>query len=518
MQPAPLRGRTQEMASITAALQSARGGHGCVVVVEGPPGIGKSRLLAEAAAHARRSGVAVAAAQADELDQLTPFAPLLLALQGMQPPVFGDSQLRALPSMADRRLWVADEVTGLLEAYASNRTVLVIMDDLQWCDPASLFALRVLPERLAGSPVAWLLAHPGEPVPPLAAALLSSLLAQGAMRLWLGPLPAEALGELAADLLQARPGEDLLQLVTQSQGSPFLAAELIRGLQVSGGIEVRGGVARLTSTQLPPQFRQAIRGRLARLTRPARQLLAAGCVLGRVFSLADAAAVLGLPAGPLLAAVQEVIDSDVLTGEAAMLAFRHDLLRQAVYADTAEPVRQLLHRRAAARLTARGAQVAAAAHLLASAGPDEPDVARMLTEAADRMVAAAPTVAARLMTRALELTPTGSPGRRAVAARAVTHLRLAGQLADVERLAGELLAAGEPEPDVEAEARLALSGALRAPARGPAPCADPARGRRKIRRPARRLRPCGPAPRPRPGTRSSRGPHRGSHLARWAVP
>lgn len=462
----PLRGRAGEMAAVTAALRHAGSGGGCVIVVEGPPGIGKSRLLAEAADHARGSGFAVATAQADELDQLTPFAPLLLALTGTQAPIVAGSQFQGLSSVADQRLWVTDRLAGLLEAYATGRSVLVIIDDLQWCDPASLFALRVLPQRLAGSPVAWLLAHHGGPVPAPVGAVLRPLLAHGAIRLRLDPLSADAVRELAADLLQASPGDDLLRLTASSQGNPFLAVELLRGLQASGGIQIAGGVARLTGAPLPPQFRHVIRERLGRLDGPARRLLAVGSVLGRSFTVADAAALLGVSAGQLLPAVQDGIDAYVLTEDQAMLAFRHDLLRQAVYADLAEPVRRALHRDAATQLMATGGTpAAAAAHLLAGVGPGDPGAARQLTEAADSVAATAPIIAAQLMTRALELTPPGSRDRPATAARAVTFLRLAGQLADVQQLADEVLSAGEPEPDLEAEARLALSGALRSDGR-----------------------------------------------------
>ena len=220
----PLRGRETELASLGELADSLRAGACGVVVVEGAAGIGKSRLLAEARSRAAAGGLLVAAGGADELDQVTPWAPLLGALGSSEPPVLASGELGSLRSLGDQRLAVIERMQAALERASSSRPVLVVLDDLQWADTATLLALGSLPLSLFSYPVGWLLALRPLPARPALDGLLDRLAEVGAIRLHLG-LP----GDEAAVAVMHQAVNEL------APSSPGAAADLaLRVLELAG--------------------------------------------------------------------------------------------------------------------------------------------------------------------------------------------------------------------------------------------------------------------------------------------
>ena len=140
------------------ALSSLRLGMGVVVVVEGTPGIGKSRLLAEAMRMAGRRKVRVCLGEADPSEAVVELAPLLRALFDGAAPLLERSALPAVRGGPEQRYWLVQDLESLLEGAAAAGPVLVCLDDLQWADGGTLAALRALPARLESVPVAWVLA------------------------------------------------------------------------------------------------------------------------------------------------------------------------------------------------------------------------------------------------------------------------------------------------------------------------------------------------------------------------
>src|SRR5258708_36531055 len=104
----PLRGRDAEMAAIDAELGAARDGRGSVLLVEGGPGLGKSRLLEEAVSLAGRAGVRAAVGRADVDDNVVPMGPLMSACFGGDAPLLDRSDLAALRALRE------DRYSGLL--------------------------------------------------------------------------------------------------------------------------------------------------------------------------------------------------------------------------------------------------------------------------------------------------------------------------------------------------------------------------------------------------------------------
>ena len=144
---------------------------------------------------------------------------------------------------------MVDHIRTLLERRAAASPVLVGLDDLQFADPATLFALRLLAQQLASYPLVWSLsrctARPGG-----AGVLFDLLGSDGATRLTLAPLADEAVAGLMADALGAVPDPALTALASGAAGNPFLLVELIRGLQEENAIRISQGRAALVSRAL----------------------------------------------------------------------------------------------------------------------------------------------------------------------------------------------------------------------------------------------------------------------------
>ena len=457
----PLRGRVAELARLDDAIASTRAGASDIVVFEGPAGIGKSRLLAAACERAASGGTLVLRGAADELDQVTPWGPLLHALTACGQPVLDPADLGAARAMADQRLAIIERMRTALEKASARQPLLIAIDDLQWADAATLLALGVLPGELFSYPVGWLLACRPLPAAPALAGLLARLAAAGASRLHVGPLAPLDAAELAADIAGAGSHEELAGLITSAEGNPFYIIEL-----------TRAALRQPDGEATAPAVRAAVATHLRSLSPAARQLLSVASVLGRGFSVAELAEMTGHPASQLLPGLDEALTAEVLAESADQLAFRHDLLRNAVYDGLAASARLALHRDAAGALRRTGASTARiAGHLAIGARPGDPEAVSALAAAARDLLPTSPRPAADLATRALALLGDSPPPgntdnadntdntRHELTLTAVHALVLAGQRAAAVELAEDYLAGHAPPASVEAALQLQLRAA-----------------------------------------------------------
>jgi hypothetical protein len=178
----PLRGRDAEVAALERMVRGLGDGAGGALVVTGTPGIGKSRLIADAVQHARTAGVLVADGRAQEFLAVSPMAPLLAALQHGDPPVLDRHVLRALERPGDQRYWLVEELAERLEARSLECPLIIVLDDLQWSDDATLAAAWMLRQWLASAPVAWVLAARAPGARPAVTRLLDDFVTSGATR------------------------------------------------------------------------------------------------------------------------------------------------------------------------------------------------------------------------------------------------------------------------------------------------------------------------------------------------
>jgi DNA-binding CsgD family transcriptional regulator len=423
-----LRGRDAPLAELSVTLDRVRGGGaGAVILVEGAAGMGKTRLLDEAARMARRMDFAVGrgGAQPGEGVEL---APLMDAIFEGDPPPLEPGALRELPAVPEQRYWLLQELQSLLERAALERPIFLALDDLQWADAGTASALRILSSRLSGLPIAWVVALQ----PPQGSSRISTtagyLDRAGAERIVLGSLDQATVVQIGRDLTGGTPSHSLVTLMGGAQGSPFLLTELLTGLLDERRVRVEYGEARVTDSRLPARVHASMRGRLGALSDAARESAVLAASLGRTFSFGELAAMLERPPSAVLAPVEQLIDASILVDRDGDLGFRHDITRDAVRESVPSSVRRALDRQAVDVLLENGARPGEVAAQLADSAVlgDEAAVAT-LSNAAEVMGANDPSAGADLSRRALELAPTTYPRRAELVAATALLLHAAGR-------------------------------------------------------------------------------------------
>ena len=181
--------------------------------------------------------------------------------------------------------------------------------------------------------------------------------ARGAEHVLLGPLSADEAAHLAGEVVGLPAGPRLLEQVAGAAGNPLFVIELVRALDDEGAIDVRDGRAEARPASLPPTLRLTFLRRLSLLPEDALNMLRVASILGSTFSLAELALLAGRSAAQLVPALAAAVDAGLLSESGDRLAFRHDLVRDAIYHDLPVAVRKGLHREAGAVLGGAGAPV-----------------------------------------------------------------------------------------------------------------------------------------------------------------
>ncbi|MFI0986774.1 helix-turn-helix transcriptional regulator [Streptomyces exfoliatus] len=465
----PLRGRDAELAFIEARLDALDRGEGGIIRVEGPVGIGRSRILAEAAAAAGRRGTRVFEGAADPDEQFVPLGPLLDGLLSGEEPLPGALRLRDLATTPGQRFWLLQELGDRLRETARNGPLLVVLDDLQWCDDLTLLTFNTLAAGLSSHPILWLVAVRGGSVPSGVRTTLDRIRRAGAHELALGALDDEVTARITEDVLGAAPDHDLLRVARRAEGVPQLLVELLGSLREA--VTIENGTARLTAGPPAPRRLPSVVRRLDQLSDEARELVHTAAAVGAPVTVALLAELLGRPSAALITAVREALDADLLTESGDRLAFRHDLIREAVEAGLPLPLRQALRGHAAEpppgtvaspveRPGPSAGRAPAEAAEAAEAGGARPrdvtEADRLRTAAAD-LAATAPGPAAERSLKALELTTADAPERPRVIAETIPLLWQTGRAAQARELGASALAAGGLGPEDEARIRLALA-------------------------------------------------------------
>jgi DNA-binding CsgD family transcriptional regulator/tetratricopeptide (TPR) repeat protein len=457
----PLVGRDDAARLLHAALVAVTRGNGDCVAIEGPAGIGKSRMLTEAASRASGLGLTVAEGRATELDRIAPFSTLLTALSSCDPPVLDKADLADLRDHADSRFWLIDRLGGILETYSHRRPLVVSLDDVQWADELTALTLRVIVPALRSSPVLWLLARRPLPVRSAPQYAFDWLIAEGARRLALKPLPEAAVAELCAKVIGAVPKDSLRELVAGSGGNPFLLESLLTGLREGDRVQIENGTAIVAGTGLPVSFVTAVDQRLRDLPADARRLLDAAAVLRRACTLHEIAGLLETQAVRLLDSARDCVESGVLVDDGTTLSFQHDLVREAVYSGLPGPARQALHRMAVDVLQIEGRSAPEIAeHLIRGANPGDTRTLTVVRDAVVQVAATAPGAGADLILGALGTFSGRDPERTRLIADAVRLLASAGRLTEARELGESYLRRGLDAP-VEAAVLLGLAEALK---------------------------------------------------------
>ncbi|MGY4652546.1 AAA family ATPase [Mycobacterium sp. URHB0021] len=400
-----LRGRSEAMSRALDALRRvSRTGQGALVVINGEPGIGKSAVLRAIVEQASRAGFSVGSGKAEQGDQIAPGAPLLVSLRSGPQPLLPGEAFASLAPLYDKPLWLVDRISALLEELAVHAPVLIAIDDVQWADRLTRFALRVLPARLAGSPVVWAVSSRWAPSDPLEEMIAGTDGATTLTRIALGPLTLDDIDDLATDRLGAQPSPQTRKLLGGVGGNPFWAVQVIDGL--ARRHERGQGLG-----DLHAELSVGVRGRLVGLSEQAAALIRLAAVWGRALGIADAGRLLGgVSEAQMGMLAREGVDNGLLGSADGELFFLHDLVRDAVYADIAPTDRRALHRLCARYVVGDGrSALAAATHFGASATRDDEEAVLALEQAARECLASMPDQAAELAQQAFALTSDTHP-------------------------------------------------------------------------------------------------------------
>jgi DNA-binding CsgD family transcriptional regulator len=450
--------RETELRALDVALRDSAEGQGGIVLVEAATGLGKSRLLAEAAALAAGRGARVLSASGRDLERDLPFG---VALQLFEKPVsrFDDAEReRFFSGSAGLAAPLVLEGTPVPEGLsaslhglywlsanlADERPLVLSIDDVHWCDPPTLRFLVYLAQRIQELPITAVLAvaagHPPKPDP-----LLDELRAHPATSLVrLEPLSEEAVARgLRESVLPDAEPLFARACHEATRGNPLLLAELAVELAMREVVPEDGN-ADVVRELAPESLSAAVLVRLRRLGEGAPELARAIAVLGDGAELRHAAPLADLPVERAIQLADALMGAGVLRREPG-LSFVHPVVRVAMDADRPEFERGEAHRRAAGMLMNEGASIKRVApHLLAGRPDNDPRAVEVLLEAGTRALAGgAPDSAIRLLRRALQEPP--PPERRADVLVALGRAEgAAGDPSAIERLTGALELIGEP--------------------------------------------------------------------------
>lgn len=441
------------------ALVKGRGG---AAFVEGEPGIGKSSLVRITAREAQATGCRVFWGTCDELSQAFPLLPLLDAMRGHTTAAGRGFQeaLEAHPEPGNRIDVVgkaAERLLIALDECCSLSPVMLVVDDLQFADPATVMTLNRLARSVHQLPL--LMIGMARPVPrreDLHA--LRRTLEPGCV-LTLPNLSESEVADLVANAVGGTPGSRLLRLAGGAAGNPLYVTEMVDALVRSQAVTRGNGRVEFTGVRPPVSLAAAIADRLEFLSPPARDVLRAAALLGADFSVSELAVVAGRRVSELVPILDEAILARVLLDARegasppedppgrAQLTFRHPLIRAALYESMPPAVRAAWHRDAAQSLAEDGAPAERVAQQLlpvldieGATGAADEWMVRWLTGSGQQLVGQAPRAAIRLLRWAVVGLPAGVAPHDLLTCRLADALFRVGDAPDAAEVATSALA------------------------------------------------------------------------------
>lgn len=464
----PLLEREHELSALDALLADAERGSGRLAVLEGPAGIGKTRLVSDLRQRAEARGHRVLSARGSELERDFAFGivrqllepvlrgadeaereRLMSGAAAFAEPVFAEHALDASPA-GDPSYGVLHGLYWLVANMTERGPALIVLDDAHWADRPSLRFLAFLSRRLEALPLGAVVAsRPDEPG--AESRILHGLCREvGVHPIVLEPLSPDAVAQVVRARLGA--GDDALGAACHevTGGNPFLVRELLVELaRRADDVAVSPKTVRELG---PAGVAAAASQRLTRLPPEASALARAVAVLGDGADVAHAAELEDLSPQAATIAADALIDAALLEA-GPPLRFVHPIVRAAIHADLGLAERSQAHARAARLLARYGGEAdAVALHLLATEPAGDDWVVETLRRAAGAARGrGAPEVAARYLRRALS-EPPEDPA--VVLVELGTAEALAGEPDASEHLRAALELASEPSLQVWATIEL----------------------------------------------------------------
>jgi predicted ATPase/DNA-binding SARP family transcriptional activator/pimeloyl-ACP methyl ester carboxylesterase len=387
-QGTPFVGRKQEYAQLVEMVKGVTSSAGRVILIEGEPGIGKSRLVEEVVRHAQNQGVVVLSSKCYEAEQHMPYQTVIdlvyqalagcpsetfqhlpahtLAELALLVPEIDQSfpNLPVLPAGLDqaRQARLFRSLQQFLTAPAGEQGLMLVIDDLHWTDEVTLQFLHYLARHIATQPVLLIGTFRSEEAAAneqLSAYLHTILQEPQSSHMVLNRLSLEDVSAWVASLPAPAPqAAELGQwLYRETEGNPFFLSSILQSLQEQGVLKEDGTTwqinlhplqAATSELTLPEALREAIRNRLHRVSKQARTILEVAAVYSGRFDLPVLSAVTAESELSLLDVVEDLTARQLLREDGeGRYDFFHDKIREVVYLDLSMMRRRLLHRRVA---------------------------------------------------------------------------------------------------------------------------------------------------------------------------
>jgi DNA-binding SARP family transcriptional activator/tetratricopeptide (TPR) repeat protein len=373
----PFVGRTPEITLLRELVSEAAAGHGRSVWIEGDPGIGKTELLTVALGDASERGCQLAWGAADQLGRRIPLQAVLDCL-GLDPAA-ADPRRAALarelhtePAGGDwggGQAAAAEKLVAFVRQACAVAPLVLVMDDLQWADDASVLLWGRLAAATRQLPLLLIASTRPEPTRRELSQLRRGVQARRGHTLDLLPLSEPDVELLIGQIVGGRPGASLRALAPRTAGNPLYAREMASSLIRQEAVHVVDGTAEVDLTaadEAPQSLLAAVRGTLDSLSSDTQDVLRNAALLGNEFGVTDVAVLTGRSPYELVRTFSEAVAAHVIVDAGTLLAFRHPFLRQALYDGIPRSLRSTLRRHAAQALSRAGAPVTRVAEQLAA--------------------------------------------------------------------------------------------------------------------------------------------------------
>jgi DNA-binding SARP family transcriptional activator/tetratricopeptide (TPR) repeat protein len=410
----PYVGRAAEIALLRELVQEAAAGHGRSVWIEGDPGIGKTELLTMALGDARDRGCQLAWGAADQLGRHIPLQAVLdcLGLDQAATDPHRAALVRELHAEPVGGGWggspssAAERLVAFVRQTCAAAPLVLVMDDLQWADDASVLLWGRLAAATRQLPLLLVAASRPEPTRRELAQLRRGVQARRGHTLDLQPLSEPDVEQLIGHIVGGSPGTGLRALAPRTAGNPLYARELAASLIRQDAVRIVDGTAEVDLTaadEAPQSLLAAVRGTLDFLSADTQDVLRNAALLGNEFGVSDVAVLTGRSPYELVRTFEEAVAAHVIVDAGPQLAFRHPFLRQALYDGIPRSLRSGLRRHAAQSLSQAGAPATRVAEQLA-AEPVVVDawVLDWLTTCHAALIHRAPAVAGELIRQVLD--------------------------------------------------------------------------------------------------------------------
>ncbi len=376
--------REEELASLKSALESVLSGRGQVVLVDGEPGIGKTRLVDELLVYARLRGCLASVGRCYEQEVNVPYLPFADALRTLLQGIpndrltaaagpFASELVKLVPDLAQRipgllpspplepdqeRLRLYQSVTRFVTELARTQSLVVVLDDLHWADAATLQLLRYLARNIRAERVLIVGTYRDVEVDrahPLSSALSEMNRERLYRRVLVRRLTPQHVAAMIQSILQARqPVSDELRdlIYTETEGNPFFVEEVLKHLVEAGALYIEDGRwqrKEIADIDVPRSIREVIGRRLEQVSEPCQRVLTLAAVIGRRFKFEVLQPVGELGEEELLNALEEATRVQLVREEPdageVEYDFAHALIREVLYERLGLRRRMTLHQK-----------------------------------------------------------------------------------------------------------------------------------------------------------------------------